>query len=584
MPKGQDIDEIISQFEQDAKAESMNPATMRVVSDRLRQLGGEQHPEKAAQLAYDLMADLDTDPSVGRAVCSTLLSRQDGGHQIATAVCKQAVQNELQKAGPNAEGGFLRASHTVNGFSKEYLNQTAPTMGQKMKDDVANVREEVYEEVMSYTNKVKPFIEERDRLQGEINKLSNTKENAEKNKEAIDQLVILRDEQSSKIDEFKQEREDLQIKIARKQIPILSQPPPSKEAQSFLRAMREGIRETPGFKESYIEQKGGNEEKAEQVLNTISDNFSNNNTALRFTSPAMVTDPKLGSNPLWKESSQLALASFNRYSDEDGESIKTTEKISRNAIEKVHTDDMRETTKGMHQTLDNAELQDGMDIDLQAKSLETSDERNLKFQQDKVQLQRDDDDLKLQAHKPELDKIKAMEKKLDQLKSKPTLWDKIKAIPQGGIEKAREKLLDKIDQAKLEVMQKMDPAQFKKQQEQNKGTVAKLKEERDLVQGQAQKFDEASKKIDEIDGAVNINEGVKGSDLGELFDQKDLENLSQQRKQAVGVMKDNVQGAREHQQHDAEVKQLEKNMTNREKLGSTIGKGTQGQSTGNKVK
>ena len=169
----------------------------------------------------------------------------------------------------------------------------------------------------------------------------------------------------------------------------------------------------------------------------------------------------------------------------------------------------------------------------------------------------------------EFGNIQKLEAQLDKLKS-PSLWDKIKAIPQGGVEKAREKLIAKIDEAKLQVTQKMDPAMFNTQQEQNKVSVEKLSSERGLNAGQKLEHMKATTKLDELNADLIKDESLKSSNLPGLSNEE-RESILKEKGVAQGDIELNSPGAQKYDQLDSEVKALEKNISVREKLGGSVG-------------
>jgi hypothetical protein len=82
-----------------------------------------------------------------------------------------------------------------------------------------------------------------------------------------------------------------------------------------------------------------------------------------------------------------------------------------------------------------------------------------------------EDSKKLATLKPEQEKIAKLEAELDRLKNDPTGLDKFKAFFQGGMEKVQQKMVDKIDAAKLDLMQKADGIAFDKQTKQLEETT-----------------------------------------------------------------------------------------------------------------
>lgn len=182
---------------------------------------------------------------------------------------------------------------------------------------------------------------------------------------------------------------------------------------------------------------------------------------------------------------------------------------------------------------------------------------------------------------PEIDKIAKLEKQYDAMK-KGGLWEKFKAIPQGGLEKAKENLLAKIDTAKMDLMMKTDPEGFAQLQEQNKESLKVLKQERSQFVGQKVGHLNASAEVKRLDADLIKDESLKASNLPILSQEGRLQTLVE-REIALGEVTENTPGATKYDQLDGDVKALEKNTSVREKLSSNVGQKNEAPKQGVKV-
>jgi hypothetical protein len=165
------------------------------------------------------------------------------------------------------------------------------------------------------------------------------------------------------------------------------------------------------------------------------------------------------------------------------------------------------------------------------------------------------------------DKVAKLEAEIDKLR-KPSLWEKIKALPSGGIEKAKEKLITQVDELKMQLHQKLDPQSFNQLQKQNTTSVEGLKKEQGNYEKQAVDHKQAQEQLRSVQVTLAI--GTSGA-IGPVLSNSEVKQLELEREQAAKVIQETQVGADRHKQLGNEVTALEKNMTVREKLGQSIG-------------
>lgn len=163
---------------------------------------------------------------------------------------------------------------------------------------------------------------------------------------------------------------------------------------------------------------------------------------------------------------------------------------------------------------------------------------------------------------PEYQKIKKYEAELDRLK-KPGILDYLKSIRHGGIEGAKQHLIEKIDKAKLEVIQKMDAELSATLQKQNKETIEGLENRQTELAPGALRYLEAQERVK----AANVMEALSEGSFGGGLSDKDKRELEKMRNENLEVMSDNVKSIKEYRQNDAEVGRLQKNVSVRDSLG-----------------
>jgi hypothetical protein len=380
MPQDQGTEEIIVNF---ASKSGLSAGPSQVVSDQLRDLANTHCPADTAQKAYDLMMDNKSNPAVGTATCAILLARGDGsGMQVATEVAKQVVQSRLSTEGVRAEGDFVRSGESINGFSKELIQQTSPNLESDVKQSVLALSMQVEPEIQAYTAKAKVHLDAINAIQPRINDLSplvqtGTPEEKAAHQGEYDSLCAEKVGYEAQIAELAPEREAIQIRVATLMHGTLTDLPLSKESLSYLNSLREAVETTQGFKETYMASKEVDEQRAIRALNTIADNLVNNNTSLRVTSPAMITDERLGKNKLWIDSAQTALTSFNRYQDS---SLLATVRTPQSVADAVHVQATRQATQSMHDRVINTPKLDSLNVDLKGPSALNREQRKTDFQ------------------------------------------------------------------------------------------------------------------------------------------------------------------------------------------------------------
>lgn len=164
------------------------------------------------------------------------------------------------------------------------------------------------------------------------------------------------------------------------------------------------------------------------------------------------------------------------------------------------------------------------------------------------------------------DKIAGLEAKLDRLKN-PSNLEKFKAFFQGGVDKVREKTIDKIDQLKTEIFKAGDSDSFAKLQSQNKKSLEALGESRSRNVDQAQLYIRAKDTVEQIDEHLAVSAALNRSGLGTPLSQEQIDAMQMQKTRALEIMDANKSGHDRFQQDHGEVQRLEKNVSVREKLG-----------------
>lgn len=176
-------------------------------------------------------------------------------------------------------------------------------------------------------------------------------------------------------------------------------------------------------------------------------------------------------------------------------------------------------------------------------------------------------------------KIDKLEAELDKLKS-PGILDRIKAIRHGGIEGAKQDLINKIDKAKESVIKQMAPTISETLQKQNEKSIEDL----ELRQGKLAKSELAYLEAETQLKAANVLEGIGESGFGGGHSKKEEKALRELQEKSTSVMQKNEAAHLEYQQNDKELTALKKNVSVRESLGTKVKSEPESPKVGTSVK
>jgi|GEM_PF-3717418 hypothetical protein len=255
-------EEILKQF-RDAQAslKDSDPIRNEVMARKLEALIAEQHPEKSAQMAYDLMRD-HSDSAMGVAVCQCLLNKPDG-IKLATNVGRAVTTAELGKVtNTNGVESFLRGNSSSSTFSKEFITQTSP-------DYVNSINRKAQQLAQKHGVDKMDTLSEENRLKAMIDLSKDLKSMA-------------------------CNTDDL-----------------SPESKQYLSALNQGVQDDKGFAARFSGSAEVSMEKAIETQKRLGEIAINNSAALRFVMSEVTINPQLNKNQYWKACAQLAQKSFN---------------------------------------------------------------------------------------------------------------------------------------------------------------------------------------------------------------------------------------------------------------------------------
>lgn len=373
-------DEIIASFKEVAKNEAWakqanNPQALAQAEQQLRDLLNETDPNQYSAKAYKFMQDFDCGPSVGTATCQALLNKGDAGKAVCVDVAKRVMSSELDKYSVSA-GGFIRGQHSINGLTKEFIQSTSPDCERQVKERVEAV--------------------------------------AQKYKAAgIDQVASGNNWQA---------KTQITSDVGKDMVELLATTPLTQESASFLKEMRDTIEQHKGFAAKYQQAKPGATAKdIENAQRDIADIVVNNNSALRFTSPLIRTNPTLGGNDLWKSASGASLTTFSKAQKETIQVNVKHSNVGPKGEPKVLAPEELAENKFQTDVANNIHTARGMVVEMQEKLSAGRVDPNLAAQK-----HREMQDL-TKKFEPQMAKIAENEKRLAAL-NKPISVEKIKAF------------------------------------------------------------------------------------------------------------------------------------------------------------
>jgi uncharacterized protein YjbI with pentapeptide repeats len=213
------------------------------------------------------------------------------------------------------------------------------------------------------------------------------------------------------------------------------------------------------------------------------------------------------------------------------------------------------------------------DLDLDGVDLSESDLSGIKVDPESLAMARGIEsvkgvspntlDLARSFQTPEHAKIVKYEAQLDKL-NKPGFIDYIKSIRHGGIEGARQHLIEKIDRAKIELTHKMDPELSRNIQERAERTVDKLERRQDKLAPTELEYQTAKQSVK---GAL-VMEALNESVIGGGLSQKDLDSLKTQREEGLDTIAKTKTGHEEHKMNEKEIEGLKKDVSVRQMIGN----------------
>jgi len=464
----------LKQFRETAEQEAQfELADIEVAAQGLEDLLKETDPAKYAAKAYELMATHPTRPSMGAAVCGALLNKGEDGMRVANEVGKQVMRDEIGAYSPNA-GAFIRGQVAINGFTKQFVNQTSPELDNFVKTSIEKIKEK--------------------RNVDEISKTGSP-----------------------------ELQEATAIAVGKEMVTTLASPPLTKESQQFLKGLREAIEGDRDFATKY---KKAHPEATEEDIRAahleIANVVVNNSTSLRTGVPLMTQDPLYkNGNPIWVQATKAAQLTFSKAQSEtispkppnsdigpngqkkeltkeqiaENESfVRTQQSIFESRQEVLDfqqavvkspgvKDSVIDLPKGFKESAEQRQVTQAERLEA-AKKMPKVQEAMAAKERAKTQeilgRNKRSAEKRLESAKPEMDQIAALEKDLDRLKKNPGTLDKFKAFFKGGgnIQKGLEKMQDEtikaIDKNKMEVFRKTDEEGSNRLQQQNKQSIDDL--------------------------------------------------------------------------------------------------------------
>lgn len=538
MPSNEDI---FKQF-QEAVVEDptfgKDPVTVDVIMQGLRDISLEPDPVKCAQKSFDLMRTYDI-PEVGTSVCSLLLNRPDG-QKLCCEVGRQVMQVEVNKPemDPNS---FLRSSHGINGFTKQFLQQTSPDYEKTIRDKVSQIGSK------------------------------------------YDLTTINKSD-----DDFL--KKNTGVSLGKDFVSVLTETPLSPESVQFLKVLGEcALTDDPGYTQNLKNRTGKDGGELDIEKQIMSERIINNASILRFGTPAITNNPNFQARTPWNLALERVQRTINSHRQDTLDGAKDSTDLTRGITAGIHTEENRAKFRDFQEGIKNAPDPDSLDMDLDKNYRESVDERNLlteariKEAQPRVIAQQKEraQELMDAKAKPEMEKLAQLESKLDRLKNNPTFGDRFKAFFQGGMEKARERVIDEIDRTKTQIAQKvMSVPEFRRLDELNNNSVSKLKEGMSELEVGAEKYKIANARLEEIEKTLGLNEGLRASGLGSPLTDEQVEDLKAQREVALGDMRVNRPAWEQHQQLGSELQGIEKNKSVREAIGVEARQARQAQKQG----
>lgn len=445
-------DEILKQFrEAQASISDSDPIKNELMARKLEALINEPHPEKSAQMAYDLLRD-HSDSAMGVAVCQCMLNKPDG-KKLATNVGRAITTAQLKEVtSSNGVESFLRGNSSTSTFSKQFISQTSPEYVNSIKQKAQQLAQK--HDVGALKEKTEP-----ERLQAMIDLTKDMKSLA------------------SNTDDL------------------------SPESKQYLSALNQGVQDDEGFAQRFSDSANVSLEQAQATQQRLGEIAINNSAALRFVMSELTTNPELAKNKYWSTCGNLAQNSFNlngkselnekashqRYVLLKGEQppslvneeyteaqnkcsemakqideakkqgLDTSElelqkveldkefKIQENLLADrnnahvneatrpltvgVHTEESRQEVTNMMTNLKEIDPPEGLGMDFEGEHQNTAAERKVNDENLTQVVQKDIAEQNLaKAIEPFDDHIKQLEARKQQLKENPTLKDKIKGF------------------------------------------------------------------------------------------------------------------------------------------------------------
>lgn len=320
-------DEILKQF-RDAQAslKDSDPIRNEVMARKLEALINEPHPEKSAQMAYDLLRD-HSDSAMGVAVCQCLLNKPDGV-KLATNVGRAVTTAQLNNVtNSNGVESFLRGNSSASTFSKEFISQTSP----------------------NYVNSIKQKAEQLAQKHG-VDKLAEKTE-----PERLQAMIDLSKDMKS----LASNTDDL-----------------SPESKQYLSALNKGVQDDQGFAQRFSGSANVSLQEAQATQQRLGEIAINNSAALRFVMSEVTTNPQLNRNQYWKNCAQVAQKSFNlNQKDNLGQGTDGNYKLITGKEPPMYDpryDEIAKEKKLLNEQIDKAKLEglDTADLEEQVNVLE----------------------------------------------------------------------------------------------------------------------------------------------------------------------------------------------------------------------
>lgn len=555
MPSPEEILRVLR--EESAKEKNATLVNTEVQVMAIQDLINEKDPAAYRQKAYDILRTYDGSPAMGSAVCSALLNKGEDGLKASHQVGKEMMRFEMSRYSPGG-GAFIRGQHSVNGFTKQFIDQTSP-------DYVKDV-------------------------QVEVEKLRV------KHKTALDNVETATVEQNK----------EATIALGKDFVKLLSSPPLTDESTKFLKGLRTAIEEDEAFVEKYREaRKDKSVEDAQHEQMLMADVIVNNATALRYSVPQISTRDETynSGNTVWVEATKAAQQTFSKARSETM-TIKVPVSNPKTPEEIKENQDFTDVAMGIHESrgevveLHNSMLEspevEATELDLHEGFERSTEEREL-LQNERLETAKNNPEVQkavleqtklataqkladnqrfasryLDENKDLTDKLKSLEKKLDGL-NKPWSFERFKAAFTGGVEKVKEQTIARIDQTKIEIFAKTDERQSKVVQEQNQATVEKLQGKMTKVSEGAELYESAQQKLDEANRAITEDGRLKASKMPPVHSEEQIEGFKVQKLEAEHVMETNKVAHDKHTRLKSEVANVHSDVTVREALGKPKG-------------